>query len=136
LRPCRNVLRETVADDPKAQVSIPKLVDHDEDLMLDLLERFCLCAGPVGAHALHGGTFSAVSEPRSNVAECLEKRHMPDGHSGTKRVPLPAESLSLAPKLWSQRGHTRRPGSRFRDQRLEQIEEDSPHHQRARLESV
>jgi hypothetical protein len=46
-----------------------------------------------------------------------------------------AECLPLTPELGSQRGHTGPPGSRLGDERLEQIEQDSPDHQRALVTS-
>jgi hypothetical protein len=49
---------------------------------------------------------------------------------------LRAEGFAFAPQLWTKRGRTRGQGPGFGDQRLEQVEQNSPYHRRTRFRSA
>ncbi len=135
LRPCRNVLREAVAGNSKAHVPTAKVIEHHQDWVLYVGERFRLCADSLVAYPLEDGIVSVASESGHDVAERLTERHASDLDRRANGFPLPSEGCSFTSKVWCQRGHAGGRGPGLGDQRFEQIEQDGPYHHalRARI---
>jgi hypothetical protein len=61
VRPCRNILRNTVADHSESQSATAQTVDHEDDVILDLLESFRQVGVTVKLVRVPGGTISVIA---------------------------------------------------------------------------
>ena len=127
-RPGPDVLHEAITDDGEAEASLPKLADQDCDLLVCGGERRRLFTGAFLAGVFNGGGIDAADQRSGNLGQRVAEGHLADDHARTSDSPRDAERLIRQSKRGAERRCPRRLDTGFRDECLEEIEQDGSYH--------